>query len=574
MAFKFFRKRQKLIFVIMVLLMVSFLIGYQGLSMFFKPAPHGEKLVGKAPDFEITYDMLNQANSDLSLLRKMAMGFGFRSEQWVAFTVLTNGQDSSDAPLEYMILLEAAKQQGVGVTDREIDQAIAQMDMNGSMGGGRVLFNWKALAKQLREGSGQITETKLRGVLARWLVVFKAYREANPTIAPSNTQVMRTYRDTKEQIALLTCTLPASKFAGKPDKNKASALPDEKKIAEHFAKYKNRQPNEYAGVEDFPFGYRSLPKADIAYIIINSAAITSGTPNDKTPADMQATTAGDLDRTIAKLSEKDSGVAVGDVMSKAVEEQTISADNLLNRKVLLISIDKLPLDKAMKVLAGQAAPTIDKICFPAGQYGDIKIDPETKVSISARNTTVAKVLEDITKQLSKDKGKKMPKISWACCKGFNNVLFPVAGVRFFPVTAGKTGLKTQEQLKADTLIATTYRQSPEVRGVLAGFPQYAQAINPRAPWKVGQPTPPVGATLDGKNVELRWRLTQVQPSQSPKELTPELKVRVIADLKKIAAYDLAVAAAKNVTTFDALTKLAKDQKLKTVDTGFFARRTF
>jgi len=276
-----------------------------------------------------------------------------------------------------------------------------------------------------------------------------------------------------------------------------------------------------------------------------------------------------ISRTILKLSEKNSGVAKADVLSKTVEELTIYADNLLNRKVLLISIDNLTLDEAMKVLAEQASPVITKICFPTGQHGDISIAPDVKVSLSARNTTVAKVLEEITKQLSPN----MPKIQWASFQGFNDVLFPVKGIRFFPLTAGKSGLKTQQQLEDDKLIGSTYLQSPTDRGVLAQFSQYAKAVNPRGQLETGQDGRPVAGSLDGQNVMILWRLTQVEPGKSPEKLTPEIRKQVVVDLKKIAAYELTVKAAQEVKTFEQLTAMAKAQKLKTIDTGLFARWT-
>ena len=563
MAFKFFRKRQKLIFIIMVLLMVSFLIGFQGVSMLFKPKSPGKQLVGESPDFKIDYDMLNRGKSDLNLLQNMVTGLGF-GDQGMAFNLLTNSNEQgADAPLVYLLLLERAKQQGIGVTDREIDQAIAQMNTNGE----RFRFSWEALARGLREGRDQITEKNLRGVLARWLMVFKAYKEANIATAPSNAQLLRTFRDINEEISLLTCTIPAETFFRKLDK---APQPTTTQIEEHFEQYKNRQPSEFAGIEDFPFGYCYPPKAEIAYIVVNEDAITRGVVPGNTPAEQFAEVLSNLSRAIIKLSDKNSSVPKADVLTKAVEALTIPADNLLNRKVLLISIDKLTLDEAMKVLAEQATPALHKICFPTGQHGDISIAPDVKVSLSARNTTVAKVLEEITKQLSPN----MPKIKWACFRDFNDVLFPAEGIRFFPLTAGKSGLKTQQQLEEDKLLSSTYRpKSPENRGILTKFSLYAKVLNPRGILETGQDGPPVAGTIDGQNVTILWRLAQVEPGKSPEKLTPEIRKQVVADLKKIAAYELAVKASQEVKTFKQLTAMAKDLKLKTVNTGLFARWT-
>ena len=67
MALGFFRRRQKLIFILMVVLMVSFLVGVQGFTALFKENP-GEFVVGKADGFEITTGDLQAARADLGQL--------------------------------------------------------------------------------------------------------------------------------------------------------------------------------------------------------------------------------------------------------------------------------------------------------------------------------------------------------------------------------------------------------------------------------------------------------------------------------------------------------------------------
>ncbi|MFO7909135.1 MAG: hypothetical protein R6U42_03735 [Halomonas sp.] len=73
MAFAFFRRRQKLVIIIMAVLMVAFLVGFQGLQQLVS-GTRGEQTVGKSRFGELVNRDLERANSDINLLNAMGLG--------------------------------------------------------------------------------------------------------------------------------------------------------------------------------------------------------------------------------------------------------------------------------------------------------------------------------------------------------------------------------------------------------------------------------------------------------------------------------------------------------------------
>ncbi len=588
----FFRKRQKLIFVIMVVLMVSFLVGAQGLSGLFGDK-QGKEIIGQTKDTKYTLNMRSQANNDLGLLQMILPGFGQNSEQGFAFQVLYRVAPSQDSvSLAYMLLLGEAKEAGYTVTDSEIQQAIDQMRNRG--------FDYDGLAGSLRQNRG-MTTSELNGVLARWLMVFKNYQASNVLVPPSQTQVLNLFRDLNEKMNLSVAKLSADVFLDKV----AQAEPTEAQINELFDKYKNRTAGQFGGFDSFDFGYLYQPAVKLAYIFVNQTAIeravvpsmedvqdyynehkyelqdAAGKVKSFTDAKSDiikilAPQAGqakfaqvieDIERAVneATLANKETGID-GKTFDEIVAKFTIPADDLLSRKIPIVAIDKQPLEEAIRTLGELVNPRLSAICFPWGKFEKITIDPTVKVSLAGRNMTVAEALDKIAAQIP-----DMPKLQWACFPGIDSVIFPVSGIRLFPVTAGQTGLETAKQLKENSLIANAASQ--EQRAWLLQLVMNAQAINPAGTLKVGQQGP-IATLVPGGDYsgQLIWLLADAQPAKSPEEITPEIKKDIVRDWKLTQAYDLAVKATENVKTADEMQAFVKTQKLTPVETGIFARR--
>ena len=73
MAFAFFRRRQKMVIIIMAVLMVSFLIGFQGFQTLFAKKP-GERVLGRTTQGEIRVRDTEMARSDLDVVSMTGLG--------------------------------------------------------------------------------------------------------------------------------------------------------------------------------------------------------------------------------------------------------------------------------------------------------------------------------------------------------------------------------------------------------------------------------------------------------------------------------------------------------------------
>ncbi len=609
MALGFFRKRQKLIFIIMVALMVSFLIGYQGLSMLLQKNT-GKQEYGKTSDYKVTFGMLKGARFDLELLRMMVPGFGERSGQALAYQMMVMGAAREDnLPLSYMLLLKQAGQDGFDVSPAEVDRLIKAMKSNG--------FPYDSIATDLRQNRGR-PEKSIREVLGHWLMIFKAYRASIMSFPPSREELVRLFRDVTEQINLQVVKIPAESFLEKVN------LPSEEQIREQFERYKNRAPGAFSGVNEFSFGYLYPAKVKLAYLFVDRAAIERGAaPNfekvqdyynehraelvkeptlgetekngekkDDKPVsvkvelmsfpearpeitkllksqDAQAKFQDTIDRVQGMVRNfeppKDPSAAEGKVFEEIVKKLTLPADNLLNRRIPLVAIEKLPLKEAIPKLADSVSPKLSAICFPWGEHGEINISPETKVTLVGRDMTVEDALEKIGAQIP-----NLPKLRWGCFEGIDNCIFPVEGIRFFPITAGRTGLESQEELIENALISKCF--SPMLDKSLLQRAMQVDPIVPQSKFKIGMDEPIMTVWRDGDSGQLLWRVIDARAPKSPETITEAIRKKVINDWKLAQGFKLARRQAEKIKSADDLKKYAEKHKNETLESGMFSRR--
>ena len=123
MAFRFFRKRQKMVIIIMVALMVSFLVGVQGFNLFFSKKP-GERTIGTMGGEEVKAREWDRARSDIQLLQDyLALGGGLamlraRPTEIEFLHLVAN---EGHAPTAFALLLREAEEADFTVADAEID---------------------------------------------------------------------------------------------------------------------------------------------------------------------------------------------------------------------------------------------------------------------------------------------------------------------------------------------------------------------------------------------------------------------------------------------------------------------
>ncbi|MBN1942741.1 MAG: hypothetical protein JW849_05535 [Phycisphaerae bacterium] len=595
MALGFFRKRQKMIFVIMVVLMVSFLIGYQGFSMFFQKNPV-KTVIGETPEYDVTLGMLRDARGDLQTLQWLSRGFGRHTFQGAAFEAMAfSAPRTEDQALLYALLLRQAEEDDFAVTESEVDGLIRQMKNNG--------LDFDAYAMHMRQNQG-IPVKQLRGLLARWLLICKACQADQVVVPPSEAQLVQLFRDVTEKMNLQAVKIPAENFIEEiPD-------PTEEQVVELFEANRNRPAGAFAGIEAFSFGYLSPAKVKLAYLFISEQAVLRATaPSQQQIAEYLRDHEAELVKTQgegeeaksvpmsdsekrsaaisalqsepaqAKFSETLERIRLlthqiesaapeappGEVYPDVVAKMTLPGDDLLGRNVPVLAVEKQPLEEAVAMLAQQAEPPLTAIGFPYGEQGAVKIAPDLKITLNVRNVTVGEALAKIASQIP-----DLPKLAWGMCEGFDDVLFPVEGVRLFPVTAGQTGLDTPEQLAADPLLGKCFSQQPPAS--LAQLAMQVNPIEPKSNFQVGQDGPPLRVWDPDNSGAILWRVIEAAAPQSPQALDETLRKQIVHDWKLRQAFAVAEKKASAVKTAADLEAYIRAEKVQPVETGMFARK--
>ena len=123
MAFGFFRRRQKMVIIIMVVLMVSFLVGYQGFELIFHP--NRDPVIGRMGDEKITHSMLVAADTDVRTMEKLVQ----RSARLqAAFSpLMRDNRGEHDSALAFALLLTEAQKAKVRGSDSEVEASIDQL---------------------------------------------------------------------------------------------------------------------------------------------------------------------------------------------------------------------------------------------------------------------------------------------------------------------------------------------------------------------------------------------------------------------------------------------------------------
>ncbi|HDY65841.1 MAG TPA: hypothetical protein ENH84_06380 [Phycisphaerae bacterium] len=194
----------------------------------------------------------------------------------------------------------------------------------------------------------------------------------------------------------------------------------------------------------------------------------------------------------------------------------------------------------------------------------MNISPETKVTLIGRDMTVAAALEKIAAQIP-----DFPKLGWACFEGIDECIFPVEGIRFFPVTAGGTDLESQEELSKNTLLEKSF--SPMLRASLLQLAMQAKAIEPRSKFEVGMDGPIMTVWREKDSGQLLWRLLDAQAPKSPEKLTDAIREKAIDDWKLAQGFKQALEQAEKITSAKDFEEYAKKHKDETLESGMFSR---
>ncbi len=602
MAFRFFRRRQKLVVIVMVVLMVSFLVGYQGLKMLMDTGSKNPTWGTLQDGTELKGEHYRLAANDLELLMRHT-GIGL---------VLANllPPNAAQAREAYAILLvEAGDRPAIG------EENISSFLQTAGYGGVR----YQETVSRLR--SQGIPESQLRGAVGRLLQVLQQFEEAQIQTMPSIPRVRRLFADLNEKVDLRLLVLPASEFLGQV------AEPTEEQIREQFETYRSVAPSRGGAAGEYGFGYRLPDRVSLQYLWVQEDVVrrvTEAEPrlareyyldhrddptflddigyvSETDEADPQALAAEPVkfsqvrdaimaklksDAVEAKLQQCFTAIERGssDRASQAggaddpqryervLAEMILPADEQVARPIESVRIDNLPLVEAMAVLADAAG--LAGIAFPHGTGDGRAVDETTVVSFRGDDVTVGEALASIGDQLD------LSALTWvrfAPFTGGGDVLFAAGPDGSLPVRVGQTPLMGLADALAHEVLGRAITRSDRPIPLVAlafrrdnfDVPESAQAA-----LKADQPRMWVRNRDGQREGELLWRIADLRAEETLAEPTDDVRQQVIADLKTVAAMDLAGQTAIRVDA-DAkqkgLERAAKSAGLSSFETGPITR---
>jgi hypothetical protein len=620
MALQFFRRRQKLVVFIMVMLMISFLIGGYGLSQAFQRG-RGSATLGTSKFGKVMMADLVRANEDLTVLRVLN-----RSVVDQDFATLMANE--GNIALAYVLLGQEAAQSSAIVTDEDIDSFFIQR----GMGKARL----QGLLTALKPRIPTLSIQRLRDIVARWLRVEKFFARriffvASPvcrSAAVSEQELRYLYRDLMERIDLRVAAIKAEDFLDE------AAEPNDAEIQTQFQTYRADPPGRYGEENPFGFGYAQPHRASVRYLLIRQDVLERvARPTDeelrahyishrasyvrKVPLASQPTSEAASQPTseaaskpvsyrdepmtfsqakaeiVKELSDQAVRKAVESLVSQAktwvdryaaeahdsaadvyeyvLTRMTAPADTVLAREITDLHIQAQPLEPAVKALAEKAG--LEAIAFPWGKQGDRTLDPNVKVTVEADSITLGEALDKLCVQL------KWPKLKWAMTPGLKGALFSVAGddgVDFFPIQVRHTAPLDMQEMLRDEVLGHSYTSADEPLSRIVFTAQPFRQAAQGGGMKVGEDGPGMIVT-DPRPGRLLWRLAAAEPAHAPLLVddVPGLKDRVKRDIRIRAAFERAVEKARQLreqASKVGLSAAAKKAGLETFQTGPFPRR--
>lgn len=580
-AFGFFRRRQKMVLWIMVILMVAFLIptGLRGLSE-SNPA---KEVIGSAGETEITVGARREASTSLELYRRLGLtqgNYAIVPLQVFLMEAERSRRGDSDPSLHWALLVQEARSMGMAPTKAQLNQFLASRELSGG---------------HLREAASRMgkdfTESQARNELADLVAVLQAFGSSAVNTWPSLPELRHIYVEIREKIQVATASVPAKNFlaqVGEPTKDDIDAW---------FKLYRNLLPDDPTNRTEFGFGYSLPDRVKVQYVLINTQAVQEaiepspeqmrdywqrykGQITIKVPASAPATAPADGDKApefvdvpaekfsqamevirqtlrtqmaeskitelVARVRElSDRFSKEPDPYAKVVEAMILPADSLLATKVEGIEAGGMTLSQAIDRLSNV---TKVQIVYPFGKHGDMTLDGQLKVAANAKwnGKTLGAVLAEIAQ------AHKFPPMHWVTCDGLGNSIFASAPVNMAPLRAGDSGLVALSKIAEDPLLAkaSTNKEAAAARSgeglveiVASAFGPEGEQTRAIQPGEEFRQTMYVGGSDEGR---LLWRLAVLARAESPAELTGDLRAQVVRDWKIQQAFNKAYAAAQEI----------------------------
>lgn len=456
MAFAFFRRRQKMVVVIMAALMVSFLVGMQGFQMLTARDP-GRAVIARTNSGEIRREDMAVAGADLAILRdyvalhdsryiQAAPGFEF----FLRIHELDNPRGEASVLRSWTLLLKEAEHAGIEA-DRQEAKEYLETDLRIKDQAYELLLN------RLRIGRHGFTEKRLLLAVAHWLMIGRSFTAQLLGAPVMESEARLLFRDLTAQVNLQVLKIPANDYVDKVGE------PTDKQIAEMFAEHRGNRARYVTSKDSFGFGYYQPDRVRICYLEIDREAIGRVTEPDPKevaayydehrdeffkevpvartqPVSSPATApssqpvktrraplsyheakseiikalrkrAADrrIDGLIESIEKRAKELAAdgkADPCRAIVEELALSDQMKAETAAVLAtklpaaavkSITGTPLDQAMKVLAEAAG--MQAICYPWGAYENVEILQDVAVSLDKEAMMLGEALDDITGQV-------------------------------------------------------------------------------------------------------------------------------------------------------------------------------
>ncbi len=611
MALGFFRKRQKMVIIIMVLLMIAFLIP-SSLRSCAGERNRGDVAMGTTSAGEISYNDRQQARFELEVLSRPPLQLEryaysrhpIARQVGMAFAMLSNERNTPD--LAYAMLKHEAEKAGIGVSDGEVDYFLGFLGVKGE--------SYANFISEMRQ-SASFSEEQTREIVANWLKVYKNYVATLPPLTPSEAELRQFHRNMEEQVKVQAVLFDANDYLNQVPP------PTKEEIQAHFNKYRMAQEGVYTTFDSFGFGYMKprefivdflFADADVLERVVKPddnlieryyrtnqdqfvrrTALPTTQPDDEPEYRVETLSLAEAWDQVAQAARPQAAEEALEPLAiriralleeyRGMEEKpadiytwvrnklTAPAAPLLNRKVT-VKLQNEKIGRAVDILAASAK--INGICFPWGEHGRLSLDPNVTVSLEGEGMELGEALTRLVAQIP-----DWPRMEWATCTEFEGILFPVSGVDLFPVQAERLTATAQE-LADHPVLGSAYASSTGGKPLLVVLGEMARNRARDDKDIVIEEGPEMvvidvaasrrrnRAVVDGK---VFWKLVNVLPPQAPQATTPQLLEQVVKDVKIKQAYEMALADANAVNTPEAFQKSADRKGAEVEKTSLFSR---
>jgi len=576
MALRFFYRRQKLVFIIMVVLMVSFLVGFQGFQAIFSTRG-GREVVGRTAWGKIRVSDGQAAQADLQLLG-MLPADPRRPDHIEASLLLRQLYEESEGQpaLAYALLLNEAEQANLRVTTRDVDSFLASRGFVGETA--------QVLLTRLKQIDQNLTEKYIRGAVARWLMVYKNYAIATEPGVPSASELVHDYRDLYETVKLRVARLRAEDFIARIKEDEKKAMAEQSVVEAWLKEYSDRNPGRFQEgskvSEDFGFGYRRPEgQVDVVYATVKRAVfrdLLAASDEDEPDSRRAALVGAKMDALVKTASALAAQYAKleappEDMLEYYRAEGVVRpCEDLLDETIGNVYPGRaVPLRQAADMLA-KACPKVTKIILPEDIPSlDLSVEVEPSYTgIKLREALDKLIAEGVDRTYEKmrsttrpagekpppAKKPKPPKWQWVTVKALEGVLLPAggdAGLASLPIEGPRrTGLADRARLYANhpMLAYSTTKAGQRFDEVAFAADKLTETGSLIA---VGQ----AGENLISAEGVIAWRLVDALPPGEPKGLNDELREQIASDLQTKRAFELAVEYAERLKA-----KAEKDDK--------------